>query len=376
MSDLHEELLLITEKIEGIVKKYESSDFIEDLARLEDAASTVGKAWSGSWLGYHACVYYKDLHTPPPGAHFSQEWGMMDRFAVEATTGDWCEYNSDQIENFIYEMAGNPNLESSRKLSDESKKSFENLKSDVISILSTSLFADEDSFLRSLKKEAEAISLLSQSDIISGLRPSGQLMSRDSLAVTQGLHTPPHFLVLSKAISLRQPKNACEKLAQVAQKAGSHLARKKRKSQKANVIGTNVFIGHGQSKEWKDLKDFIQDRMNLPWDEFNRVPVAGLTNIARLSEMLDSAAIAFLVMTGEDEHHDGKLHARMNVIHEAGLFQGRLGFSKAILLLEEGCEEFSNVQGLGQIRFPKGKIKAALEEIRQVLEREGLVGSS
>lgn len=63
----------------------------------------------------------------------------------------------------------------------------------------------------------------------------------------------------------------------------------------------------------------------------------------------------------------------LNVVHEAGLFQGRLGFTKAIVLLEEGCEEFSNIQGLGQIRFPKGNIAPAFEEIRRVLEREGLI---
>ena len=118
---------------------------------------------------------------------------------------------------------------------------------------------------------------------------------------------------------------------------------------------------------------FIQDRVRLPWDEFNRVPVAGVTNIARLSEMLDASAIAFLVMTAEDEMADGSMQARMNVIHEAGLFQGRLGFSRAIVMLEEGCTEFSNVAGLGQIRFPSGNIAAAFEEVRRVLEREGLV---
>lgn len=124
---------------------------------------------------------------------------------------------------------------------------------------------------------------------------------------------------------------------------------------------------------WKDLKDFIQDRLQLPYDEFNRVPVAGVTNIARLSQMIDSAAIAFLVMTGEDEQACGKMHARLNVVHEAGLFQGRLGFTRAIVLLEEGCEEFSNIQGLGQIHFPKNNIKACFEDIRQVLEREELL---
>jgi predicted nucleotide-binding protein len=56
---------------------------------------------------------------------------------------------------------------------------------------------------------------------------------------------------------------------------------------------------------------------------------------------------------GKFRLEDGKLHARLNVIHEAGLFQGRLGFNKAIILLEEGCEEFSNIHGLGHIPFPK-----------------------
>ena len=108
-------------------------------------------------------------------------------------------------------------------------------------------------------------------------------------------------------------------------------------------------------------------------NEFNRVPVAGVTNIERMSQMMDAAAIAVLIMTGEDEQTDGKLHARMNLVHEAGLFQGRLGIARAIVLLEEGCEEFSNIAGLGQIRFPPNNIKAAFEQIREVLEREGLL---
>jgi predicted nucleotide-binding protein len=80
-------------------------------------------------------------------------------------------------------------------------------------------------------------------------------------------------------------------------------------------------------------------------------------------------------LTAEDEQADGTLHARLNVVHEAGLFQGRLGFRKAIILLEDTCEEFSNVRGLGQIRFPVGNISAKFEKVRAVLEREGIVGA-
>jgi len=61
-----------------------------------------------------------------------------------------------------------------------------------------------------------------------------------------------------------------------------------------------------------------------------------------------------------------------NVIHEIGLFQGHLGFGRAVVLLEEGCEEFSNIHGLGQLRFPRGNIAASFEDVRRALEREGL----
>jgi predicted nucleotide-binding protein len=89
--------------------------------------------------------------------------------------------------------------------------------------------------------------------------------------------------------------------------------------------------------------------------------------------MVDAAGFAFLILTAEDEHGDGTEVARQNVVHEVGLFQGHLGNERAILMLEEGCAEFSNVYGLGQIRFPKGNIKAAFEEVREVLEREGVI---
>jgi len=80
-------------------------------------------------------------------------------------------------------------------------------------------------------------------------------------------------------------------------------------------------------------------------------------------------------MTAEDERSDGTRHARENAIHEAGLFQGHLGFERAIILLEESRTEFSNIRGLTRIRFPAGRIKAAFEEIRMVLEREGIISS-
>ena len=134
-----------------------------------------------------------------------------------------------------------------------------------------------------------------------------------------------------------------------------------------------IFIGHGRSTIWKDLKDFLRDTLDLEWEEFNRESVAGMSTKERLEAMLESSCFAFLVLTAEDEQADGSIRARENVVHEAGLFQGRFGFERAIIMLDEGCTEFSNIHGIGQIRFPKEKLLEKSEEIRAVLGREDLI---
>jgi predicted nucleotide-binding protein len=89
--------------------------------------------------------------------------------------------------------------------------------------------------------------------------------------------------------------------------------------------------------------------------------------------MLDRCTFAFLVMTGEDQHADSSVHPRPNIIHETGRAQQKLGSKRAIVLLEEGCTPFSKLQGTVYIPFSKGMIRAAFEDIREVLEREQII---
>ena len=373
MGTIAEEIFSLVSRLTAISESCKTTNITAPISAIEKAAEKASKSWSGSWLGYHSTVYYVGLQQPPPGARFSQEWGLKNLTFIQETIGEWVEYTFDQVYEAIQEMAGNPDLEPIKELAKKASEVFEDCHHEILSLLSTWLENNDDSFVSKLKEEIEKSQLFLASDFINVYRPTGQFISRDMPALNQGLRTPPHIALVVEMLGLRAPGKACEDLEKIARRAASHIAKKERYSMKHIEIGTNVFIGHGRSHLWKDLKDFIKDRLSLPWDEFNRVPVAGVTNIARLSQMLNDAAIAFLVMTAEDELADGKVNARMNVIHEAGLFQGKLGFSKAIILLEDGCEEFSNIQGLGQIRFPKGNIKAVFEEVRLVLEREGLI---
>lgn len=370
----HKELFEIASKLEAESKPaaYEKAE--DALNSLEKSSNDAGKSFSGSWLGYHAYIYYKNLVPPPPGAIFSQEWGFVDTsFSSLGSRGDWMQYDPDEVKRVIRDRAGNPDLAPVMAARSIAAAFFDRASSDIRSILLTTNQSGTDAFLSRLASELDELKPLSSSEILQIWSPKGQVISRDMNAIGQGTKIPPHKSILAEVASIRQVFMICHEAAVIAQKAASHLERKTKLITRDDRIGTNVFIGHGRSAAWRELKDFVESRLGLPWDEFNRVPVAGITNQTRLAEMLDSAAVALIIMTAEDQTAEGAMQARMNVIHEVGLFQGRLGFTKAIVLLEEGCEEFSNINGLGQIRFPSGNISASFEEVRRVLEREGLI---
>lgn len=131
-----------------------------------------------------------------------------------------------------------------------------------------------------------------------------------------------------------------------------------------------VFIGHGHDRQWRDLKDHLAEQHGLRVVAYEIGPRAGLSVKEVLEGMMSAAAIAFLVLTGEDLHVDGEMHARENVIHELGLFQGRLGFRRAIAVLEEGVHEFSNILGINQIRFRRGAIRETFGDVLATIRRE------
>lgn len=131
-----------------------------------------------------------------------------------------------------------------------------------------------------------------------------------------------------------------------------------------------VFIGHGRSAAWRDLKDHLQDKHGFIIESYESGARAGHTIRDILEDMILSSSFAVLVLTGEDEQGDGSLRARQNVIHEAGLFQGKLGFPRAILLLEKGLEPFSNIQGVQYIEFAANNVKETFGEVLATLRRE------
>jgi predicted nucleotide-binding protein len=138
-------------------------------------------------------------------------------------------------------------------------------------------------------------------------------------------------------------------------------------------INPCVFIGHGRNLLWARLQLFLEKELKLKTVNYESESRAGEAIVTILERMLEESSFAVLILSAEDATASGVKRARQNVVHEAGLFQGRLGFNKAILLVQEGLEEFSNLAGLQHISFSGERIEHTFHELRRVLEREGLV---
>ena len=64
----------------------------------------------------------------------------------------------------------------------------------------------------------------------------------------------------------------------------------------------------------------------------------------------------------------GEARVRENVMHEIGLFQGRYGRNRVILLHEEGVNIPTNLSGVVYSPFPKGNIAACFHLLQRELK--------
>ncbi len=370
---------VIADRIISILHKCQNALTLRDDQYIESNAEIlkanleqIEKAFSGSCLGYHANIYYRQFQTPQPGDHFSSEWGFMDRFS-NPTSSNWVEYTDESVRKAALTNVTRDYETRLEKLFDHASQVCEESRDALLTIVDIMLDRERTSTLDRIRSEIKKInSSISANTIAQAMMPSN-FMSRDTTAISQGRRIPAHLALKAELMSSFSPFTGLEGAVKSCKSLLGYMEIHDMVDKSSIKKVERIFIGHGRSLLWKDLKDFLQDRLKLSWDEFNREPAAGHATTERLQTMLDNSCFAFLVLTAEDEHKDESVHARENVIHEAGLFQGHLGFKKAIILIEEGCKEFSNIIGLGQIRFPKGNISAVFEEIRRVLEREKIL---
>lgn len=345
---------------------------LETLQLYQERLDRLASSHSRSWFGDHASTYYRGFRLPAGGHSFNVEWGLLDGFEGSYNP-DWQTYSRDELRSFIFERIGEKIFHSINSLANQTIEQFSSVRDqaiDVLEVLSNKVPSKAITrYTGSLENEIKPYHVVEYINRCAKNTPS---MTRDSAEIAKGNNVPVHVQYLAPIQSLEINRRRLGELAGTIRKV-IELVNLVSDGNESAVQSSAIFIGHGRSEQWRVLKDFLKERLNLSFEEFNRISVAGIGTQERLAEMLGNCGFAFLVLTAEDLHSNDTLHARENVIHEAGLFQGRLGWRRAIVLLEDGCEEFSNIVGLGQIRFSKGNITSCFEDIRRVLERENLL---
>ncbi|MDR3691685.1 MAG: nucleotide-binding protein [Fimbriimonas sp.] len=134
--------------------------------------------------------------------------------------------------------------------------------------------------------------------------------------------------------------------------------------------GNGVFVGHGHSKLFNEVLRYLTEDFGIEARYFENCSISGEQVIPSLQRMLDECGFAVIVATAEDESEDG-IRARQNVVHETGLFQGRLGFERVAILKQVGVAHYSNLSGLLDIPFLGEGIDATFHKLGKQLRKFG-----
>ena len=129
-----------------------------------------------------------------------------------------------------------------------------------------------------------------------------------------------------------------------------------------------VFIAHGGAADWLAVKDLVESELNRPAHYFERQTWASIAVTEAIIANLEHCSFAICVLTVEDLTAEGKRLARQNVVHEIGLFQGRYGFDRVVVLAEEGCDYVPQLAVPYCITFPHNGIRSTFWRVRTMIK--------
>ncbi len=143
--------------------------------------------------------------------------------------------------------------------------------------------------------------------------------------------------------------------------------------------GEKIFIVHGHAEgKWRELRDLLEDHLNLKTIELADEPGAGETIINKFEEAAKDCCYAFALITPDDFiEKEGKSYfqARPNVLFELGWFYGRFGRDRVCIVKQGKTEMPSDLAGILTINF-QTNVSEGLLNIERELGRVGITGGA
>lgn len=378
MNDLIAELGGLHQELHDIVEEATDSSVSNTLDILLERVEKLDRASSKVWRRNHAHLYYKDFQQPPSGKDYLTQ-GPFPTVLRTSTSSAWINCSAAKLANYIEDGLDQQIICRTAEICSRCEAVFDAKRSEVMSCIEIANYQHGSHTLSDLLTDVDNLSIRSMQEIIRSKRPSpvGGTIIDGAFVVSGDEVMPNHIDRLARVLRMVDIIEGVKSLCAITQKAVSHMERANATPVAPLASGNSVFIGHGRDKSWLQLRNFIKETLRLPVTAYEEESAAGYEIYEHVKSRVCEAAIAFLVMTGEDAVIDSedneKRHPRLNVVHELGICQAMLGKERAITLLEKGCEAPSNIIGINHIPFEKGNIMSASEEIRRVLAREELL---
>ena len=134
-----------------------------------------------------------------------------------------------------------------------------------------------------------------------------------------------------------------------------------------------VFLVHESKRDWQAVRRFIVNECKLPVFELSMANVDENSLAEIMEEQLPRCSFAVCVLsTGASPGGLGE-NADQDLVHQAGILQGRYGFKRVAILAEESCKTFTNIAGLIRLDFPPGQVETTFFELERMFQREGLI---
>jgi len=185
-----------------------SADMAKISSEITKICQPLIRSHSDSWAGYHANLYYGDFQTPPLNRMFSPEWGGA---GFNGIPSGWSPQTLDDVWTHIRsESKTKFDLDEVNDKLDELQKLMKKLKSE------TELVIPKDSKLEEMIKKIRID--ISIATFIKAVGPK-TVISRDSLAINQGLRVPPHIQAQGFSNALSMNLQSAEELLEVSDAA-------------------------------------------------------------------------------------------------------------------------------------------------------------
>lgn len=130
-----------------------------------------------------------------------------------------------------------------------------------------------------------------------------------------------------------------------------------------------VLILHDENPQWQDVRRFVEQRCGLETEHLSPVDFGVGHFETAVGDQLAACGFAVCILSAKDTVQ-GLRQPDQVVVHQVGILQGRYGFGKVAILVEEGCDLFTNLSGLIRLEFPKGRVEVKFLELHRMLLRE------